>query len=96
MSKQTIRKELFRFNVPTFISTGAHSKIPFRFYAKAYADAGYSYNQTAPENSLTNRMMYTAGFGLDIVTFYDFVFRFDYSFNQLGESGLFLRSRGGL
>ena len=90
MSKQTIRKELFRFNVPTFISTGAHSKIPFRFYAKAYADAGYSYNQTAPENSLTNKMMYTAGFGLDIVTFYDFVFRFDYSFNQLGENGLFL------
>jgi hypothetical protein len=35
-------------------------------------------------------MMYTAGFGLDIVTFYDFVFRFDYSFNQLGENGLFL------
>ena len=90
MSKHTIRKELFRFNVPTFISTGAHSKIPFRFYAKAYADAGYSYNKTAPENSLTNKMMYTTGFGLDIVTFYDFVFRFDYSFNQLGENGLFL------
>ena len=90
MSKQTIKKELFHFNVPTFISSGAHAKIPFRVFAKAFADAGYSYNKTSPENSLTNRMMYTTGLGIDVVTFYDFVFRFDYSFNQLGQNGLFL------
>jgi hypothetical protein len=90
MSKQTIRKELFHFNVPTFISSGAHARIPFRVYAKAYADAGYSRNKVAPQNSLTNKMLYTTGFGLDVVTFYDFIFRFDYSFNQLGQNGLFL------
>jgi outer membrane protein assembly factor BamA len=90
MSKQTIRKELFHFNVPTFISSGAHARIPFKVYAKAYADAGYSHNKVAPQNSLTNRMLYTTGFGVDVVTFYDFVFRFDYSFNQLGQNGLFL------
>lgn len=90
MSRQTFRKELFRFNVPTFISSGSHASIPFRFYAKAFADAGYSVNNMARENSLTNRMLYTTGFGIDIVTFYDFVFRFDYSFNQLGQNGLFL------
>jgi outer membrane protein assembly factor BamA len=90
MSKQTIRKELFHFNVPTFISSGAHARIPFKVYAKAYADAGYSLNKAAPQNSLTNKMLYTTGFGLDVVTFYDFVFRFDYSFNQLGQNGLFL------
>jgi outer membrane protein assembly factor BamA len=90
MSKQTIRKELFHFNVPTFISSGAHARIPFKVYAKAYADAGYSHNKVAPQNSLTNRMLYTTGFGLDVVTFYDFIFRFDYSFNQLGQNGLFL------
>lgn len=90
MSKQSIRKELFRFNIPTFISSGAHAKIPFRVFAKAYADAGYSYNKVAPQNSLTNKMLYTTGFGLDVVTFYDFIFRFDYSFNQLGQNGLFL------
>lgn len=90
MSKQTIRKELIRFNIPTFISSGAHARIPFRVYAKAFADAGYVYNKAMPQNSLTNKMMYSTGFGVDFVTFYDFVFRFDYSFNQLGQNGLFL------
>lgn len=90
LSKQTIRKELFRFNIPTFISSGSHDRIPFRVYAKAFGDVGYSHNKMFRDNSLTNRMLYTAGGGIDIVTFYDFVFRFDYSFNQLGQNGLFL------
>ena len=90
MSKQTIRKELFRFNIPTFLNSGSHARIPFRVYAKAYADAGYVHNKVMPQNSLTNKMMYSTGLGLDLVTFYDFIFRFDYSFNQLGQNGLFL------
>ena len=32
----------------------------------------------------------TGGLGVDVVTFYDFILRFDYSFNQLGQKGLFL------
>lgn len=90
VSKQTIRKELFRFNIPTFASSGSHDRIPFRVFAKAFADAGYSHNKIFRDNSLVNRMLYTTGAGIDIVTFYDFVFRFDYSFNQLGQNGLFL------
>jgi hypothetical protein len=90
VSRQTIRKELFKFNIPTFISSATHDRIPFRFYAKAYTDVGYSHNKIFTQNSLTNRMLYTTGFGIDVVTFYDFVFRFDYSFNQLGQNGLFL------
>jgi hypothetical protein len=90
VTKQTIRKELFRFNIPTFASSGTHDRIPFRVFAKAYADMGYSYNKMFRDNSLVNRMLYTAGAGIDLVTFYDFVFRFDYSFNQLGQNGLFL------
>lgn len=90
MSRQTFRRELLKFNLPTFVGSRSHDKIPFRIYAKAFADAGYAYNKRFPENSLTNRMLYTAGAGIDIVTFYDFVFRFDYSFNQLGQNGLFL------
>lgn len=90
ISRQTIRRELFRFNIPTFISSKSHDRIPFRVYAKAYADAGYAHNKVFRDNSLVNRMLYTAGGGIDIVTFYDLVFRFDYSFNQLGQNGLFL------
>ena len=90
MGRQTIRKELLRFNIPTFLQSTTHDKIPFTIYAKAFTDVGYSHNKMFPENSLTNKMLYTAGFGIDVVTFYDFVFRFDYSFNQLGQNGLFL------
>jgi hypothetical protein len=90
MIRNTLRRELFRFNIPTFIRSTTHDKIPFRIYAKAYTDAGYAHNKMFKQNSLTNRMLYTAGFGVDVVTMYDFILRFDYSFNQLGQNGLFL------
>lgn len=88
--RQTLRRELFRFNIPTFLKSKSHDRIPIRIYAKTYADVGYAKNQEFRNNSLTNRMLYTAGAGFDMVTFYDFVLRFEYSANQLGQKGLFL------
>jgi hypothetical protein len=67
--------------------------VPFVFYAKAYADYGYAYNKAFPDNSLVNKNLYSGGFGIDVVTFYDLILRFDYSFNQLGQNGLFLHIR---
>jgi hypothetical protein len=90
LSRQSYRHQLFRFNIPTYLKSKSHDHIPFRIYARLFGDAGYSYNKTFTNNSLTNRMLYTGGAGLDIVTFYDFILRFDYSFNQLGQNGLFL------
>jgi hypothetical protein len=93
LSKQSLRREILRFNVPTYIKSTSHDHIPFRIYARLFSDVGYSYNKNMTNNSLTNRLLYTGGFGLDIVTFYDIVLRFDYSFNQLGQNGLFLHIR---
>ena len=90
MARHTLRKEVLKFSVPTQLKSSSHSRIPFTIYAKTYTDIGFSYNKTFKDNSLANRMMYTAGLGLDVVTFYDFIFRLDYSFNQLGQKGLFL------
>jgi outer membrane protein assembly factor BamA len=90
LSRQTFRREMFRFSIPTFIRSKTHDKIPFRIYARTFGDMGYAYNKNLQNNSLVNKMLYTGGFGVDIVTFYDFIFRFDYSFNQLGQKGLFL------
>jgi len=90
MMRNTIRRHLFKMNVSSPIRSKSHDKVPFMFYAKAYADYGYAYNKVFTANSLANRNLYTAGFGLDVITFYDVVIRFDYSFNQLGENGLFL------
>ena len=94
LSRQTLRRELVSFYIPTyikFLKSKQHDRIPFRIYAKTYADVGYVYNKNKnlSGNSLTNRMLYSGGFGIDIVSFYDFIIRIDYSFNQLGQKGFF-------
>ena len=94
--KATLRKKIFSFAIPFPIKSSTHTSIPFTFFAKTYADAGFSYNKRDYLTNLNNRLLYSGGFGIDILTLYDVHLRFEYSFNQLGESGLFLRSRGGL
>lgn len=88
--RNTVRRSIYKTQVSTGFRSRAHAVIPFRFYAKAFADFGYAHHPLAIDTRLTNRMMYTAGLGIDMVTIYDFVLRMDYSFNQLGENGLFL------
>lgn len=69
------------------------SNIPIKLYAKTFADAGYIYNNVRGENSLTNRFLYSGGLGLDIVTYNDFVIKIEWSFNRLGENGVYLHQR---
>ena len=90
--RNTLFRELVNFNIPVTGSV-SHDHIPLRIYATAFTDYGYAYNRDFKANSLVNRMLYTGGFGIDIVTFYDLSFKFDYSFNQLGQNGLFLHIR---
>jgi Outer membrane protein/protective antigen OMA87 len=93
MTRHSLRRELFKFSVPTYLKSRSHDRIPFRIYARLFGDMGYAYNKTSTvvyANSLSNRLLYTYGAGVDVVSFYDFVLRLDYSFNQLGQNGLFL------
>lgn len=89
MTRNTLRREIVNFSVPLPIKSQSHDRIPFRIYAKTYADLGYSYTKYFRENSLNNKLLTTAGAGIDIVTLYDLVLRFEYSFNQLGQNGFF-------
>jgi len=68
-------------------------RVPFRIYAKLYANAGYMHHPQPGENSLNNRMLYSGGVGLDIITHYDFTIKLEWSFNQLGQNGLYLHRR---
>lgn len=86
--KNTIRRQILQFNIPTPFRS--HENIPFKIFVKTYADAGYTYNKHPNNNTLGNKMLYTGGFGLDVLTFYDLSFKFEYSFNQMGQSGFFL------
>jgi hypothetical protein len=41
-------------------------------------------------NNMSNSFLYGTGVGLDFVTYYDKVFRFEYSVNAKGEGGIFI------
>ncbi len=93
MVRNTLRKEVLQFSIPLLKRFRSLDRMPIRIYLKTYGDAGYVYNRDVYFNPLSNKLLYTGGAGLDIVTFYDFVFRFEYSVNQLGQKGLFLHFR---
>ncbi len=70
------------------------NKVPIAIYTSIYFDSGYVYDQTqysiVNNNSLVNKIMFGYGVGIDFVTYYDKVFRLDYSFNKFGEHGIFI------
>lgn len=93
VTRATLQHEIF--STSRMLGTNAKNRInvPFRFYAKLYGDAGYAYSENSGNNILNNKMLFSWGLGIDMVTAYDFVFKFDYSFNQLGGNGLFIHVR---
>ncbi|MCR6719355.1 MAG: hypothetical protein NVV59_03475 [Chitinophagaceae bacterium] len=92
--KAALGRKIFDFNVGIPGTRKlAPRRIPFNIYTRLYGNAGYIYNKYPGENFLSNRMLYSAGIGLDIVTIYDFTFKFEWSFNQLGQNGIFLHRK---
>ncbi len=62
-------------------------------YGGIFADAGYVEDRSsssADHNVLGNTLLFGYGAGIDVVTYYDFIIRFEYSFNRMGENGFFL------
>ena len=94
-TKATISREMlnFRIRVPKLKKNKEAEYIPFRVFAKMYGNTGYVHNPQPGENMLSNKMLYSGGFGIDILTFYDVTFKLEWSFNQLGQNGLFLHRK---
>ena len=89
-ARNTLRKEIGKVNLRTGLKSRTYANIPFRFFLKAYGDFGFVYNRyNVTDNMLTNRFLYTGGFGIDVLTIYDWVIRLEYSFNQLNEQAFF-------
>jgi outer membrane protein assembly factor BamA len=93
--KSTVKKKIIAFSIPFSLFPKVLTKIPFTIFAKTYADVGYAYNKKTTYTYLNNRLLYSGGFGIDILTLYDINLRFEYSFNQLKENGLFLHNQSG-
>lgn len=73
-----------------FIPTDKFNKIPWAIYLSLYSDGGWVPGEVENENDLQNKWLWGYGMGLNMVTYYDIVFRLEYSFNKMGESGFFI------
>lgn len=92
--KAAFNRKLFKFDIRIpGTKKFAPSRVPFNVYAKVYGNTGYIYNPYPGNNFLSNKMLYSTGVGIDITTLYDFTFKLEWSFNQLGQNGLFLHRR---
>ncbi|MEZ5046426.1 MAG: BamA/TamA family outer membrane protein [Chitinophagaceae bacterium] len=67
--------------------------IPLRVFAKVYDDIGYVHSPIKKHSPLNNRILNGYGIGIDIVVSYLAKFRIEYSFNHLGQNGLFLHGK---
>jgi outer membrane protein assembly factor BamA len=92
--KSTLTRRLldFRIKVPAKKDKTPFF-VPLKFYGKIYGNAGYVHNPDPGENRLNNNVLCSGGIGIDIVTFYDIVFKLEWSFNHLGQNGLFLHRK---
>lgn len=80
----------FHLHTP-WIDWPRFSDIPVHVYLKYFADGGYVHDTYFnAENPLTNRLQFGTGFGLDIATYYDWVFRALFAVNALGQFGVYL------
>jgi outer membrane protein assembly factor BamA len=92
--KTTLSRELIHFRVRMLKGKNREMiALPFRVFGKIYGNTGYVYNPEPGNNQLSNQMLYSGGMGIDIITLYDVVIRLDWSFNQLGQNGLFLHRK---
>lgn len=66
-------------------------KIHYALYTNIFFDSGYVNNDiNTTTNYMQNQFLYSYGIGFDFVTYYDKVFRIEYSINKFGTKGIFL------
>jgi outer membrane protein assembly factor BamA len=74
-----------------FIPFRKFNKIHYAVYMNLFNDLGYvSDKYKTIDNSYSNKLLASIGAGLDLVTYYDKTFRFEYSVNGFGKSGIYL------
>jgi len=93
-------KNFLRFNIlkkkTMFFSSlplPKFNKIPVAIYSNIFFENGYvndNLSVSSLSNTMQNTFLYSYGIGLDIVTYYDKVFRIDISRNNFGYTGVYL------
>lgn len=93
-AKATFSRQLL--NTAVHISSNKVKRlnnIPIKIYGKVFSNTGYIYNNTSLKSSLSNQLLYSGGIGVDIVLFYDLIFRVEWSVNHLRQNGIYLHDK---
>lgn len=92
-NKNSLKRLLFSIetDISNLVKMKQFSKIPLAAYFSLNFDHGYVSNYPDyEENTLfTDKYIYGGGVGIDIISFYDFVMRWEYSINIEGEHALY-------
>lgn len=91
--KSSMRYHLFDFRIHfgKFMPIKEFRKMPVRMVLSGSFDAGaVNAPYSGSGNPFNRRLLMGGGLGLDIIFFFDKVFRLEYSINHLREKGLFL------
>jgi outer membrane protein assembly factor BamA len=93
MLKVTLKREVFaaELHMPRLIPLKQFATIPINVYITTFGDLGYVHDPTRFEGNslLANKLLYSTGVGVDVVTFYNVVMRLNFAVNRLGDRGLF-------
>lgn len=95
LNKTTLKKRIFsRTYTMDNMPLEQFSFFPLAIYIKAYADFGYVenypyYDEKGFNQLYSNQLLKGGGIGLDVVTLYDLVLRFELSFTQQNTHGGF-------
>ena len=95
LAKTNIRWQLYEklYNLGRYMPLRQMKKMPAKIYLRFNLETGYVNEPTyLATNSLNNRWIVGAGPALDIILWNVGLFSIEYSFNDLGESNLFLAS----
>jgi hypothetical protein len=92
--RSNIKYELIAPNVKKAKKEGEEENkfknLQYAFYLNTFGDCGYVVNKFTADNPLNNKMQYSWGFGIDFVTYYDMVLRFEYAFTSHHTNGFFI------
>ena len=90
--KTSLKYELIKPRIEkiSWLPIEKFSTFHYALYTGIFTDVGYvTNNLNYSNNNLTNSILLGMGIGVDFVTYYDLVFRFEYSFNRLFEGNIF-------
>lgn len=91
--KATLGRQIYQMKIPSGFNAKTYRYIPFKFYLKLYGDLGYVHNNTNfTASNLNNKLLYSFGAGLDVVSIYDFVLRIECTYNQFNRMGIYFHN----